>query len=381
MNRLLHVLAAALLACAAAPVMAQEDESARLDFAGDTYTAGDDLEIDGDTEGDLFAASEDLSVEGAVGGAAHLASRLLDIDAPVGRLYGFAYEIDLTADVSGPATLAAAEVEVDAEIGGNLRLFARDARISGSLGSSALIAAEELTLDAPVAGDLMLAVETVEFGDAAQVAGQVIVYVEEGEEPVPIPERVAPADRVEVRDIAVDDGVPGGFDDMRRAAWTAALTGFVVSVLTVAALAAAAVAVAPAHVQQWREQALSAPGRSLVAGFLLVSTISGAGFVLALTVIGIPLLFAALLLAGLVGYAGYVMGAYILGVGIWLRLGNPMPEDVLPKAGLALLGAFVAGIVALIPFLGWLVVLALALTGAGAIATVVREARQAPPEA
>jgi hypothetical protein len=33
------------------------------------------------------------------------------------------------------------------------------------------------------------------------------------------------------------------------------------------------------------------------------------------------------------------------------------------------------GIVALIPLLGWLVVLALALTGAGAIATVIREHR------
>jgi hypothetical protein len=55
-----------------------------------------------------------------------------------------------------------------------------------------------------------------------------------------------------------------------------------------------------------------------------------------------------------------------------------MPENVLPKAGLALLGAFLAAIVALIPFLGWLVVLALALTGAGAIATVVREARESP---
>jgi hypothetical protein len=112
-----------------------------------------------------------------------------------------------------------------------------------------------------------------------------------------------------------------------------------------------------------------------VAGFLLISTISGAGFVLALTVIGIPLFFAALFLAGLVGYAGYVMGAYIFGVGLWVRLGNEIPTDILPKAGLALMGAFIVGLVALIPLLGWLVVLALALTGAGAIATVIREHR------
>ncbi len=375
MFRLLPILAAAAMAVAA-PAAAQDDDPALLDFAGDRFIAGNDLQIAVETPGDLFAAAEDISVDSGVGGAAHLAARLLGVDAPTGRLYGAAYEIEVTADVAGPAMLAAAEITIDAAIGGNLRAFARAVDISGSLGASAMIAAEDMRLDAPVAGDLMLAVDRAEFGNDATVAGRVIVYVEDGETPVAIPERVAPADRVEVRDIEVDDAMPGGFDDMRRAAWGAAVTGFIVSVLTVAAFAAAAVAVAPAHVAEWRARALAHPGQSLVAGFLLVSVVAGAGFVLALTVIGIPLLFAALLLAGLIGYAGYVMGSYILGVGIWLRLGNPMPETVLPKAGLALLGAFVAAIVALIPLLGWIAVLALSLAGAGAIATVVRDARR-----
>lgn len=375
MFRSMPILAAAVLAMAV-PAAAQDDDTARLDFAGDRFLAGNDLGIADETSGDLFAAGENVAVENGVGGAAHLAARLLEVDAPTGRLYGAAYEIEVTADVAGPAALAAAEITIEAAIDGNLRAFAREVDISGSLGASAMIAAEDLRLDAPVAGDLMLAVGSADFGTDATVAGQVIVYVEDGETPVTIPERVAPADRVEVRDIEADDAMPGGFDDVRRAAWGAAITGFVVSVLTVAAFAAAAVAVAPAHVAQWRERALAQPGQSLLAGFLLVSLVAGSGFVLALTVIGIPLLFAALLLAGLIGYAGYVMGSYILGVGIWLRLGNTMPEDVLPKAGLALLGAFVAAIVALIPLLGWIAVLALALTGAGAIATVVRDARR-----
>ncbi|MDG4648312.1 hypothetical protein P6F26_07630 [Roseibacterium sp. SDUM158017] len=377
MRLVLPLLTAVFLGLAALPVAAQDDEAARLEFGGDAFAAGDDLELDGEIARDLFAASEDIALVGEVGGAAHLAARRLDIGAPTGRLYGFAYEIDLSADVAGPALLAAAEAEVDAAIGGNLRLFARDADVSGSVGGSAMIAAEDLRLDAAVAGDLMLAVETVDFGPGATVAGQVILYVEDGDTAPGIPERVAPADRVEVRDIDVDDAMPGGFDDMRRTAWRAAVTGFFVSVLTVAALAAAAVAVAPAHVAQWRERALSHPGQSFGAGFVLVSLISGAGFVLALTIIGIPLFFAALFMAGLVGFAGYVMGSYILGVGIWLRLGNEMPHTVLPRAGLALLGAFVAGIVTLIPFLGWLAVLALSLTGAGAVAIVIRETRQA----
>jgi len=374
MPRLLPALAAALFALAALPGPAGA-ETSELDFAADRYVAGSDIEVDTPTEGDLFAASEDLALEEPVTGATHLAARRLTIEADTGTLYAFAYEIDLDATVAGAASLFAAEVELDGEIGGNLRLFARDAEVRGALNGSALIAARELSLDAPVAGDLMLAVESVEFGDDATVTGQVIVYVEEGEEPVDIPARVADPDRVELRSMDAREDRPGGFADMRQTAFRAAIASFFVSVLTVAAVAAAALAIAPAHVAQWREKALSAPGQSFVAGFLLISTIAGAGFVLALTVIGIPLLFAALMLAGVVGYAGYVMGAYIFGVGLWLRLGNEIPTDILPKAGLALLGAFLVGIIALIPLVGWLVVLALALTGAGAIATVIREHR------
>jgi hypothetical protein len=370
-----RLLAAALLAATASATAAEAD-TARFDFAADRYLAGNDIAIGAPVDGDLFAASEDLAVEAAVAGTAHLAARTISLKAPIGTLYAFAYRIDLDAEVTGPALMAAAEIRTEAGIGGNLRLFAREAEIGGALGASALIAAQDLRLDAPVAGDLMLAVEEVEFGEAARVAGRVVVYTEEGRTPVEIPASVAPPERVELRSLEARDDIPGGFAEVRRTAGRAAVAGFVLSVLTVAALAAAAIAIAPDQVARWRAQALDRPGPSLVAGFLVLSTTVGAGFVLALTIIGIPFLLAALLLAGLMGYAGYVMGAYILGVGLWLRLGRAMPGDVLPKAGLALLGAFVAGLVALIPLLGWLVVLALALTGLGAIASEIREARR-----
>src|SRR6056297_797350 len=194
MPRLLPALAAALFAVAALSGPA-EAETSELDFAADRYLAGSDIEVDTPTEGDLFAASEDLALEEPVTGATHLAARRLTIDADTGTLYAFAYEIDLEAMVAGAASLFAAEVALDGEIGGNLRLFARDADVRGALNGSALIAARDLSLDAPVAGDLMLAVESVEFGDDATVAGQVIVYVEDGEEPVEIPARVAGPDR------------------------------------------------------------------------------------------------------------------------------------------------------------------------------------------
>ena len=377
MRRAVAALALATLALAALPAAAQDtgDAPSRLDLGGDRYASGDDLRLDAPTEGDLFAAGEEVGLAAPVGGAAHLAGRIVEVEAsPAGALYAAGYEVTVGAELPGAATLFGAEVSVERAVGGNLRLFARDAEVTGALGGAALIAARELTLDAAVAGDLMVSADEIDWGDAARVAGQLIVYVEAGER-LDVPARVAPADRVEQRNRGDFRGDVGpSVADMQRGAVRTAIFGFVTSVLLVAALATAAVALAPERVAHWRETALARPARSVAAGFVLLSTLVGAGFVLALTVIGIPLLPALLLCAGLAGYAGYVLGSYILGVGLWLRLGNAMPEGVLPKAGRAALGAGVAGLIGLIPFLGWLVVLALAFAGLGAIALHSRAA-------
>ncbi|MBF9059205.1 hypothetical protein HKCCSP123_08425 [Rhodobacterales bacterium HKCCSP123] len=365
---------------AAIPAAAQDrdDGTAVLGFGGDRYAAGEDLRLDQETAGDLFAAGEELDLTAATGGAVHMAGRIVEIAAaPGGAVYAAGYEVAVSAALTGAATLFGAEVRVEEGVGGNLRLFAQDAEITGPISGSALIAARELTLDAPVAGDLMLAADEIDWGDAATVAGRLILYVEEGAR-TEVPDRVAPPDRVERREMEEFRGDIGpSVADLRRGAVRTALFGFVMSVLFVAALATAAVAMAPDHVAHWRETALARPGRSVVAGFLLLSTIVGSGFVLALTIIGIPLLPAFLFGAGLAGYAGYVLGSYILGVGLWQRMGNDIPEGVVRKAGLAALGAFVAGLVGLIPFLGWLVVLALAFAGLGAIVLHTREGQAA----
>jgi hypothetical protein len=370
------LLAAAILA--ALPALAQDgdDETAFLSFGGDAYSAGETLRLGADTSGDLFAAGEDVEMSAPVGGAAHLAGRDIAVDAaPGGGLYAAGYRVTVSADLVGAATLFGAEVEIEGDVAGNLRLFARDATITGAVGGSAIIAAQDLRLDAPVAGDLMLAAQDVDWGEAARVDGRIIIYAQAGET-VAVPDRVAPPDRVEQRERETfQTDIGPSMSDMRRTAARAAIGGFLLSVAMVAVLATAAVAIAPATVAQWRETALARPGPSLVAGFLLLSTVVGSGFVIALTIIGIPLLPALLVAAGVAGYAGYVLGSYVLGVGIWLRLGKDMPDGVLRKAGLAVLGALVAGLIGLIPFLGWLVVLALAFGGLGAIVLHWRQAR------
>ena len=128
---------------------------------------------------------------------------------------------------------------------------------------------------------------------------------------------------------------------------------------------------APKAVQNWRELALAQPGRAIWSGFLVTSALAGSGFVLMLTIIGVFLLPVMLIITCVAIFAGYALGSYVLGVGLWLAGGWPMPEGLVGKFGLACLGAFIAGLAWAIPVAGWFFVLALTLMGIGTLAAFV----------
>jgi len=145
-------------------------------------------------------------------------------------------------------------------------------------------------------------------------------------------------------------------------------TGFLMGVLMSGLIAALVIAVAPKAVQGWRELALAHPGRAIWSGFLVTSALAGSGFVLMLTIVGVFLLPVMLIITVLAIFAGYALGSYVLGVGLWLAAGRPMPDRLLGKFGLACLGAFVAGLAWLVPVAGWFFVLGLTLMGIGTLA-------------
>lgn len=123
----------------------------------------------------------------------------------------------------------------------------------------------------------------------------------------------------------------------------------------------------PGPLAALRRQVLAAPFRSLWFGFLALSTLAGAGILLAMTLIGLLVTPAAVLAALAAGFVGYVIGAYALGVGLVMALGRPEPASLGARALAAGAGALVAGFVALVPLIGWLFVLALTLAGVGAL--------------
>ena len=145
------------------------------------------------------------------------------------------------------------------------------------------------------------------------------------------------------------------------------VAGFLGGVLAVGLIGAFIAAIAPSALAGLRENLLARPFRGLWLGFLAMSVLFGAVAVLGLTVIGLLAAPALLIAAAIAGAAGYVVAAYAFGVGLLRLAGRGLPESLGQRALAALIGALAAGLIGLIPFLGWLFVLALALAGLGAL--------------
>ncbi len=355
MARVFLVLIVSLFAM---PVWAQ-DSSGSFDFGEDTFRAGRSVSHVATGVDDLFMAGDRVTGTADITGSAHLAGRNVTMEGAVGGdAYVAGEEVALRGDVSGDATVAGRTVSV-AGVGGDLRMAGSELRLGGDIGGYAMVAGEDVAFDVAVAGDVSLAAQRVDWGDAASIAGQLIVF-----ERVPgaleVPERVIPADRIERREIEEWDGP-------RPPSLWRAISWFVLGVIVVAALAALIAALVPERLAEMRRQLLARPFRTLWLGFLAQSAVIGAAVLFAMTIIGLLLTPAMVVLALVGGFAGYVVAAYSFGVGLLLAFGRTEPDSIGDRAMAAGVGALAAGIIGMIPFLGWLFVLALVLSGIGAI--------------
>jgi hypothetical protein len=344
-------------------------ENSVLTIAQDRYEAGASVRFDGPASADVFLAGNRVTVAAPVGGSAHLAGRRVSVEAAVkGDLFAAGYGVAVSAPVGGDASITGYDVTVTA-VTGNLRAAGSDVLV-GAVGGYALVSGQDVTLNGAISGDLVLVADDITFGPGASVAGALTIYAEEPARIV-VPETVAPATRVkiEARKNYVETSLPDAMP-VKVPFWRI-VAGFLGGVLISGLIAALVIAVAPKAVQSWRELALAHPGRAIWSGFLVTSALAGSGFVLMLTIIGVFLLPVMLILTCVAIFAGYALGSYVLGVGIWLGIGRAMPQGLPGKFGLACLGAFVAGLAWLVPVAGWFFVLGLTLLGIGTLAAFV----------
>jgi hypothetical protein len=355
-------------ATAASLAAADEPETTTYRFGGDIYAAGGTVNVTDAGADDVFAAGERVTLQAPATGSAHLAGRVVRSDAAVGAdLYAAGFSVEIAGTVAGDATAAGHSVRLGADVAGDLRAFATDVLVLAPVGGAAMFAAEHVRLDAPIAGDVSMAVRSAEFGPQARIDGHLTLYADDD---VVVPEHVIPAERVERRALERWER-PGAFEVI------AYLAGGVVIALIVAV---AALAIILAVARDWSkhtcEKAIERPFRSIGLGFVALAMAIGAVPLVAATIVGAPLTPFVAILALLVAMFGWLLGVYALGIGVWRRRGRPSPLTYRGRFGLACLGLLITGVVGLIPILGWMFCLAIALLGVGALTRSIARGRR-----
>lgn len=364
-----YFLTVVALLFAVHPLSADDDKESHFTLGKDAYLAGTTVVHDRAGVDDLFMAGNNVRSNQAISGSLHLAGRKIHaVGAVGGDAYVAGFDISLTGKVAGDVTASGYYVTIG-EVGGNLRVSGADVTLAGPVSGYALVSGDDVTIEGIINGDLMLSAEDVEFSESARIDGKLILYEEEAGD-ISVPPGLVPEDRIERRDIAE---LSEAAADLELWDWRDAFIELLEWVLIITVVAALIASFAPNKLGDLRRNILAKPSRSLLFGFLTLSALVGAAIVLIVTGFGIGVLFAliSLVVALLVAFAGYVVGAYAVGVWLLMLVRKREPDNFAARVLAAVMGVLVVALIALIPILGWLFVMFVALIGAGSISILL----------
>jgi cytoskeletal protein CcmA (bactofilin family) len=266
--------------------------------------------------------------------------------------------------VEGDVKSARGDIEVDGEgVGGDINAGFGDVEVRAPVGGEIDAGFGDVYIDAPVAGDVEVGRGDVELGPGARVAGD--LHYGSG---ALTGNRAAVEGTLVAGDMRPDiDHGWGAFGILDVAGWMFAAAVF-------AACSVLAVVLAPRQLLAAARRAEESPAMSLLFGVASVPAVVVLCVVLAVSIIGIPLL---LLLApaylALV-FFGALVAAYFVGRRVVFATGRYHVGNAMAAA----VGALILAAAYLIPVLGGLLIYGLALFGTGACLLALVSRRSSP---
>lgn len=344
--------------------------------------------IDGYINGDVEANMGQVIINGNVAG---------DVMARMG-------EVVINGSVGGNLNADLGEVEVDGSVGGDIGSGFGELRITGIVGGDVNSRAGKVTITGIVEGDVILDQGVVELGPDAVVSGRVYVgrgmvnktdtsivgSVEVGEEvgvselQDPAPEEGYRFDGVD-RDFAdrIADRVVISVEDalsrfeflphrMRSPHWPFLPLPFVgiqgsvargvINMLIMFALAALTFTLFPRQVKKAGDAVMERTGSVVGWGILAAALAIPLMIILAITIIGIPLIFVEIFFLAAAAILGYTGIASLVGE----RVVGASSSAAMNPFGTLAIGVLIIGLISLIPILGWLFSMAVFILAIGA---------------
>jgi len=315
--------------------------------AGETY------------DGDLEAVGGSIVIAGTVDGDVETAAGsvlVTETGRVTGSLDAAAGSVVIEGTVDGDVTVGSAALALreGSQVGGSLEAGAADVRLDGAIDGDARVGADTLAVGstAAIGGSLTYDAANFTLADGASVSGEV------------------------TRDESLSVTGPDVFGSGGGAGLPAVPTwvGSVYSTLVNLVLGAVLLVVAPNFARRLVDAGRTQTLRSGGIGLLTLIGVPIVLLLLLITIVGIPLSLAGLVVFGLLLWVTSVYGAIVVGTWLLSLVGyeNRWAALLVGVVAVALLGA--------VPILGGLVQFAVLLVGLGAFVVVLRGSEEGPDE-
>ena len=337
---------------AAAAPQSATDEPHRYRFFGDIFASGSDVRVtDSDVE-DLFAAGENVTLDTDVRETAHVAGRNVRVNRRIGEsLYAAGYNVEVEAPVGEDVVAAGYRVEIgpEAAVARDVLAAGRTVVVRGPVAGNVSLRGRIVEIAGPISGSADIRARAIRFADGARIDGT-LTY--SSREPVTVPADVIAPDRVTANVAESSDMGP----------WIA---GAIIFSLVILALMALFAFLLRDRLAGTRAVIAARPWRDLLLGVIATSALFGSILVLAVSLIGIPLIPVVIVLMPFVILAGYLTTAHAIGA-ILIRRARLLPGSGWAAFGAIVLGVLILSLISAIPVLGWVIAVLAVIIGVGA---------------
>jgi cytoskeletal protein CcmA (bactofilin family) len=364
---LLGLLAAILLLSSTAKgfLFRQQDEIYLSgDYKEDVYLLGGTVNFDGNIVSDLFMAAGTATFNGTADGNVYTAARHATVNGQVERSYhGFAQYITINALIDGDATAFGQELTLSNEshIGRDAALFAAVTFLNGTIDRDAYINSDDVNVTGRIDGNVRIRGDRITIAPSAYIGGN-LEYTSKQKAEISSEARIVGETKWKKVTSATSTHSPVGTNPPPTGFWTSLIFlvgSIIVGIVLLATKRNGVIAIADEIKSNWLVDGLLGLALIIVAPIVL--------FLLAITVIGLPLALVGFSAYGITFWAGKILTGIAIGAGL-LSLTK---REGRPSFGWSLvIGMIILALLFKIPYFSWLIYVLAWSVGAGALAVV-----------
>ncbi len=360
-------------------------ESSRSSESRNVYRAGGNVRLAAPVKGDFYAAGGRVTVDQSVAGDATLAGGAVTVRAAVGDdLRAAGGDINIESTVGGELYASGGNITLSnaAAVADAATLYGGNVSIEGKINGPLTVYAQKVVLNGEVSRDVEINAEEVELGPRAKL-GAALRY--------PANAQFKTAEGVIIGGaVTRGDSMNGRRDTHPNREWHGEMmgtgpswAGTVASIIALLAISALFLLVFTGFAQRASQRIPATPWPALAAGVAVLLGTPMLAMLLMITLIGIPISIALMMLFPLMLVMGCVVGVF----SISQRVRRAIQKETPSAGSAARLGFFALTLLLVlllgsVPFIGSLILVAIMLLGTGACALElyhqVRSGRKPP---